>query len=195
LSFYGSWDGWLGFFAPTDAGFSGVYDHDNGQGLVRAHSPGRPHGLKIFGPSTLPPWLWTDDDSNYVEMWSGATTSFDEYATLEAGQIIVWTEYWYPINGTEGFNFANKTAAIRLQSTDSGAEVSLAVSTPVTADLLLFAGDEEVKRWPVNLSPGESLQGSWTRGAEQDGALGLRLLRQGQTLAQTADASGAVIRE
>ncbi len=185
LSFYGNWNGWLGFFAPTDGGFSGVYDHDNQQGLVRAHDSGGPGGLKIFGPSTLPSYIWTDDDSNYVEMWSGATSSFDQYATLEAGDRVDWTEYWYPINETGGFDFANKTAALRLQNTESGAEVALAVSTPTAGELLLYAGNKEVASWPVDMDPGESLQASWTRSAAQDGALGLRLLSGGQTLAQT----------
>lgn len=185
LSFYGNWNGWLGFFAPTNGGFSGVYDHDNQQGLVRAHSSGWPSGLKIFGPSTLPPSLWTDDDSNYVEMWSGATSSFDQYATLEAGQKVDWTEYWYPINGTNGFDFANNTAVLRLQSTESGAEIALAVSTPITGELILYSGNKEVARWMVKIGPGQSLQESWTRSAQQDGPLGLRLLSGGQTLAQT----------
>jgi hypothetical protein len=77
MSWYGNWQSWLGFFAPSVShGFTGVYDHALDQGVVRAYNPGWPAGTKFFGPSTLSPSLWTDDNSNYLELWSGATGSF-----------------------------------------------------------------------------------------------------------------------
>lgn len=185
LSFYGNWDGWLGFFAPTNAGYSGIYGHANGQGLVRAYSSGWPAGLKIFGPSTLSPDLWTDGSTNYVEMWSGATSSFNQYATLDPGQRVDWTEYWYPINDTGGFNFANNQAALLLPGTESGAEVALAVSSRIAGELLLFSGNKEVARWPVDLGPGQSLRVSWDKGAESGEGLGLLLQSGGQVVART----------
>lgn len=65
LSRYENWQGYLGFFNPTTANsFTGLYDHEAGQGIVRAFGADGPIGGKIFAPATLPPWLWTDDDSD-----------------------------------------------------------------------------------------------------------------------------------
>jgi len=175
MSHYGNWDDYLGFFAPKDVGYSGLYDHSNGQGIVRTFSPGWPAGTKFFGPGTLPTYLWTDDSSNYVEMWSGATGSFWDSASLEPGQTVSWSEYWYPVNDLGGYNFANRLAAMRLDDTSGGVEVGLAVSTPIEGKLTLWAGNDSVASWPVNMGPGQALQASWSRPSGQDGALGLRL--------------------
>ena len=172
---YGNWDGYLGFFAPTDGGFSGLYDHSNGQGMVRAFSPGWPAGTKFFAPSMLSPSMWTDDLSNYVELWSGATPSFWDYTSLEPGQTVSWNEHWYPIHGIGGYNFANRQAAMRLSETGSGADVALAVSAPTSGKLTLFAGNMAVSSWPVAMGPGQALQASWSWQSGEDGPLGLRL--------------------
>jgi hypothetical protein len=187
MSRYGNWDGHLGFFAPAlSAGFVGVYDHTTDQGMVRAFTPGWPTGTKFFGPAGLSPTLWTDDGSNYVELWSGATASFWDYATLNPGEGVGWTEHWYPVNGLGGFNAANAAAALRLVDTGGGAEVGVAVSALTIGELALWAGEQRVASWEVTLYPGQAFRASWTRPPEMTGALGLSFTdRSGQVIAQT----------
>ncbi len=185
MSMYGNWNGYLGFFVPAGHGFSGLYDHSNGQGIVRAHAPNWPSGTKFFGPSTLSPSLWTDDNSNYVELWSGATGSFWHSATIEPEQTVTWTEHWYPINGSGGFNYANRLAALNLIDTGNGAEIGIAVSTYFSGDIILWLGEEAVASWPVQMGPSQAFRVNWQRPEGTSGSLGLRLQADdGSTVAQ-----------
>lgn len=187
MSWYSNWQGWLGFFAPgVTQGFVGVYDHAIDQGIVRAYNPGWPAGTKFFGPGTLSPSLWTDDNSNYLELWSGATGSFWAHATLNPGDSFGWTEFWYPIHGMGGIHYANRAAALKLVDTGSGAEVGVAVSGSVTGQVTLWAGGQQVANWPMTIYPGQTFRSSWIRPADMAGALGLRLEEMdGSIVAQT----------
>ena len=187
MSWYGNWGGYLGFFVPSvSAGFVGLYDHNVDQGMVRAFTPGWPTGTKFFGPAGLSPSLWTDGNTTYVELWSGATGSFWAYATLNPGQSVGWAEHWYPVNGLGGYTFANRAAALRLVDTGGGAEVGVAVSAYTQGDVTLWAGGQQVADWPLTIYPGQAFRTSWTRPAGSSGALGLRLANSsGAALAQT----------
>lgn len=187
MSRYGNWQGHLGFFAPAVShGFTAVYDHESGQGLVRAYSPGWPAGTKIFGPAKMEPSYWTDDESNYVELWSGATASFRSNGTLQPGESVSWMEYWYPIHDTGGVDYANRTVALRLQETATGAEMAAATSTAVQGQLLLYAGGQLAAEVALSIVPGQPFHASWTRPAGIAGPLGLELrYTNGTVVAQT----------
>ncbi len=187
MSWYTNWSSYLGFFAPSvSAGFVGVYDHSVDQGMVRSFAPGWPSGTKFFGPAGLSPSLWTDDRSTYIELWSGATASFWDYATLGPGDSIGWSERWYPVHGLGGFNYANEAAALRLTDTGGGAEVSVAVSSSTAGTVSLWAGGQQMESWPLALAPGQAFGASWTRPPDVGGALGLRLANSsGTVIAQT----------
>ncbi len=187
MSRYGNWQGWVGFFAPNVAhGFVGVYDHAIDQGIVRAYNPGWPAGTKFFGPGTLSPGIWTDDGSNYLELWSGATASFWTYATMNSGDSIGWTEFWYPVHGLDGFNYANRSATLKLVDTGHGADVGVAVSGGITGQVSLWVGGQQVTNWPMTIYPGQAFRASWTRPIGLEGALGLRLEQaDGSVVAQT----------
>lgn len=190
MGWYSNWGGYLGFFVPSvSAGFVGLYDHSADQGIVRTFTPGWPTGTKFFGPAGLSPSLWTDDGSNYVELWSGATSSFWSYATLNPGESVGWSERWCPVNGLGGFNYANESAALRLTDTDGGAEIGVAVSALTTGNVTLWAGGQLVENWPVTLYPGQAFRASWTRPPDMGEALGLRLEdSSGAVAAQTGQA-------
>lgn len=187
LSLYSNWNGYLGFFATAVAhGFTGIYDHAVDQGIVRAYNPGWPAGTKLFGPATLSPAYWTDDNSSYIELWSGATGSFWSYATLNPGESFSWTEHWYPVHGLGGFNYANRTAALRLNDNGGSAEIGVAVSGGVSGRIILWAGEQEAATWPVTIYPGQAFRATWTRPSTQTGALGLQLVyNDGTVAAQT----------
>jgi hypothetical protein len=178
LSWYDNWNGWIGFFAPdvTD-GFTGIYDHKWDQGIVRTFDPALVPGHKFFGPDTLGSGLWTDDDSDYVELWgSGVTADFWTYTSLAASEAISWTEKWYPVAGIGGFHKANEHAALRLTDTGHGAEIGVAVTAVTTGTITLYANSSPVQTWPVTLSPGQPFVMEWERPSGLDGPMGLSLL-------------------
>ena len=184
MSWYANWTGYLGFFVPSvTQGFVGVYDYAADQGIVRAFNPGWPAGTKFFGPSTLPPSLWTDDNSNYIELWSGATGSFWSYATLNPGESFSWTERWYPVHGLGGFNYGNQTAVLRLNDNGDNAEIGVAVSGGVTGQIVLWAGGQQAANWPLTIYPGQAFRATWTRPSGMEGALGLQLVYSDGTIA------------
>jgi len=177
MSVYGNWTGYLGFFAPGVAqGFTGIYDPAPDQGVVRVYNPGWPAGTKLFGPGTLPTSLWTDDGSGYVELWSGATSSFWSDATLSPGETFSWTEQWYPVHGLGGLSYANRAAALRLNETGGVVEARVAVPAAFEGRVVLLAGEQVVGEWPVVIYPGQVFRATWSRPAGQPGAARLRLI-------------------
>ena len=165
LSLYGAWQGWLGFFAPNlAAGFTAVYDRDVQQGVVRIITPGWPAGTKIFGPGTLPAWLWTDDDSNYVEFWSGATATFADYATLQPGQTVGWTESWYPVHDLGSISTANVAGALYLAAGGENLTIGAAVIKGEARTLILWQNQSPVQTWELALGPGQTFNTTWASG-------------------------------
>jgi hypothetical protein len=187
LSQYGNWRAHLGVFAPTPtAGFVGLYDRAADQGMVRVFTPGWPAGTKLFCPAGLPPTMWTDDGSHYVELWSGATTSFWDDAMLNPGESVSWTERWYPINGLGGLNDANEAAALRLQGSGGDVEVGVAVTAFTQGALALFIDEAPAAQWELALAPGEAFRANWTASTASPEALGLQLMDEdGRVLMQT----------
>ncbi|MBK8985672.1 MAG: DUF5107 domain-containing protein [Chloroflexi bacterium] len=178
LNQYATWNGWIGFFAPAiQSNYSGVYDHHMNQGLLRIADRVVIPGHKFFGPDTLGPGLWTDDDSTYVEMWSsGVTADFWTYTTLDAGQSVQWTEHWYPVSGIAGLAAANEQGALRLAETWQGVEMAVAVTAVTPSTVQLYVNGNMVQEWPVQLVPGPAWQTVGQRPSGMSGPLGLRLI-------------------
>lgn len=187
MSLYGNWTGYLGFFAPNVAqGFTGVYDAAADQGVVRVFNPGWPAGTKIFGPATLPPSLWTDDGSGYIELWSGATSSFWADATLGPGETFSWTEQWYPLSGLGGLSTANRVAALRLAEAGGVIEAAVAVPAAFSGRAQLLVGEQVAGEWPLAIVPGQVFRATWSRPAGSDGAAVWRLVgSDGAIVAET----------
>ncbi len=177
LSWYDNWNGWIGFFAPNiNDGFTGIYDQGLDQGIVRVFDPAQVPGHKFFGPDTLGSGLWTDDDSDYVEMWSsGVTADFWTYTSLAAGETITWTEKWYPVSGMNGFHKANEYAVLRLTDTGNGADIGVGVTAVTSGTITLWVDGSLAESWPVTLTPGQPFREVWERPFGMDGPLGLRL--------------------
>lgn len=178
LNLYNTWNGWIGFFAPNIlAGYSGIYDHNVNQGLLRVMDTAVVPGHKFFGPATLGSGLWTDDDSTYVEMWSsGVTADFWTYTSLDAGQTAHWTERWYAVSGISGFSAANESGALRLAETWQGVEMEAVVTAVTPGTVQLYVDGLLAEEWPVNLVPGPAWVMLGQRPSGASGPLGLRLV-------------------
>jgi len=187
LGFYETWQNYLGFFVPqVTEGFVALYDEAADQGMVRTFTPGWPAGTKFFGPGTLPSWLWTDDDSTYIELWSGITPTFADMMTLAPGDTVAWTERWYPVHGIGSVTSATVEAAVALLPTESGAEIGCAVTAVTVGTLTLWVQNEAIEAWNIELTPIEAFHTTWTRPEGSEGPLGLTLQDEnGQMLIRT----------
>ncbi len=185
ISRYSTWLGWLGFFVPNISdGFVAVYDQDIGQGVVRIFTPGWPAGTKIFGPGTLPSGLWTDDDSDYIEFWSGVTATFADYATLQPGEEVSWTEYWYPVHDLGGISTANAMGALYLAAGDDVLKIGATVINGEARTLILWQNQSPVETWNFSLGPGQTFYTTWT--PDESNTIGLSLLdSDGNVMVQT----------
>lgn len=189
FNIYGTWDYYLGFFAPNlDAGFTGVYDHTAQQGLVRVFDETQMPGNKFFGPANLEPNLYTIDDSVYVEMWSsGVTPDFWTYVTLDAGQRKSWTERWYPVSQLGTFDMANEFGALRVDEISTGAEIGLQVTAVTSGTLSLLVDGTPTASWPGPFAPEQTVNVGWERPSGVDGPITVQLLdEQDQVLLQFA---------
>jgi hypothetical protein len=158
LSRYGNWDDWLGFFAPEVSDeFVGAYNHDTQLGVVRAFSKQEAPGLKLFAWGLESPCVaeYSDDGSQYFEMWGGPNRTFwpEDDIGLQPGESFGWTEYWYPFVGIGGLDFASREAAFSLSYAHGSLQIGLATSSPREGMLVLQIEGEEVYREKVNVSP------------------------------------------
>ncbi|MDF1512595.1 MAG: DUF5107 domain-containing protein [Anaerolineae bacterium] len=159
LSNYNSWQGWLGFFVPeVSEGFTAVYDHEIEQGIVRIYNPGWPAGTKIFGPGTLPTYLWTDDSSSYIELWSGITPTFADELTIAAGDKTNWAEYWYPVHDLGGVTAANDMGTLFLRPDKGLVHIGAMVTQGTAQSLTLWQNMTQVQAWTFSLLPGQTLR-------------------------------------
>ncbi|MDH4208405.1 MAG: DUF5107 domain-containing protein, partial [Anaerolineae bacterium] len=158
LSWYGNWEDWLGFFVPEpEYSFVGAYNHDTDLGVVRAFSKEEAPGVKLFGWGIGSPFAaeYTDDGSQYFEIWGGPNRTFwpEDDIVLRPGQRSAWTECWYAFQGIGGLDFANREAAISLRHAGGSIQVGLATSSSREGTLLLELGGGEIYRKQITVSP------------------------------------------
>lgn len=160
MSRAGNWQKYLGVFAypviTTD--FMGAYNHQTHVGVVRVFPHQIVRGAKIFSPGDIPAAVWTDDDSRYFELWAGLAPTFWDEVTLAPGQTVRWQEYWYPVNGTGGFAYANERAALNLVLSPSTMQVAAAVTSALEGDMQLWHNDRVIASWNVSLVPGRAFR-------------------------------------
>ena len=158
LSWYRNWEDWLGFFVPEPTyDFVGAYNHDTDLGVVRTFSREEAPGVKLFawGMDSAFAAEYTDDGSQYFEIWGGPTRTFwpEDDVVLQPGQSRTWTEYWFPFQGTGGLDFANREAAISLHYEGGSMKVGLASSCGRQGALALEIGGEEIYSEQITVSP------------------------------------------
>lgn len=164
LSFYSNWDDYLGVFLDSpQANFMGAYDHAGELGIARVFSPGQVGGAKLFafGPNFTQRNVYTDDGSDYFELWGGLPRTFfqNDNVTLAAGESREWEEYWVPFANTGGLSAATRDAVLGLSVRVGQANVGAAATNQGTRGALVLQRDGvEIKRWDLALEPGNAFR-------------------------------------
>jgi hypothetical protein len=140
-----------------------LYSPRADQGFVRSFPPGIARGLKLFAPGSLPTWVWTSDDSSYVELWGGLTTNFSENATLQPGSSFAWSENWYPVHGIGNFVWANKDVALSVNETSDSVTVGLYTTSAQALTMTLFVNGQQAARWDAATAAPGTWSASWAR--------------------------------
>jgi len=148
LSRYANWRQWLGVFVQQPGqNFVGAYNHATGLGVARVFPSQVTPGVKLFafGSDFSDRGHYTDDGSQYFELWGGPNGSFwpKDDVLLPAGGEITWEETWHPFAGIGGLTYANKVIALHLERLESQVDLGLSVSTPVQGWIRLLVGEEE----------------------------------------------------
>lgn len=180
MSWYGNWVGHLGLFIPQPSqDFVGAYNHESDLGVARIFPHQEAPGVKLFAMGSGFPYTdtYTDDGSQYFEIWGGATPTFWEYATLGPGEAKEWVEYWYPFWGTGGLDFANERAALNLEAREGVVVLGVATTSLERGTISLLLDGQEIHREAVTISPAQPYRREIPIGAP--GLFILRLLGPG----------------
>jgi Domain of unknown function (DUF5107) len=188
LSRYTNWEDYLGVFAADlTQPFVGAYNQDAALGIARVFPPLQVPGVKLFafGPKFCCRSEFSDDGSDYFELWGGLPRTFfpSDDVTLGPGETRMWDEYWVPFARTGGLSAATRDAVLFVANDNGSARVSAYSAVSRAATLVLLQDGSEVKRWPVMLAPGVPYSATAPVGA---GHLQLRLLAaDGSTIAES----------
>lgn len=127
LAYPSTWNGYVGLFAARPTPFIGLYDPQADAGIVATSSTGFA-GAKVFAfSSNFDRRLFTDDGSDYAELWCGAQPTFWDDPLLGAGEQRVITADWILLQGLGDLAAASDHGAIGVQRrADGGLTVSVA---------------------------------------------------------------------
>ena len=159
LQVYDQWANYLGFFIPYMATpFMGAYNPTADLGVVRLIEPGTVPGNKLFAfGASFPDRSYTDDGSQYFEIWGGANAGFwpEDDILVPPGGELGWQERWWPLAGLGGLTWANDNAAIHLTQAGDTYTLSALVSQPTQGRLIILSGGTTVLSEPFSAEPAE----------------------------------------
>ncbi|MBI4674698.1 MAG: DUF5107 domain-containing protein [Chloroflexi bacterium] len=168
LRWYANWDNYLGVFAANPhapelaQAFVGAYNYENRLGIARIFSPQQTPGVKLFawGPNFCCRDRFTDDDSEYLELWGGMTRTFfpDDDVTLQPGEMRAWTEYILPLPDTNGVSAATSDFAMTVQTQPDRVILTAYAAARRDAVLVLKHDAREIKRWSISFQPAQHFQ-------------------------------------
>lgn len=156
MSSYANWRDWLGFFAPNlSAPYTAVYDEAAALGMVRVYPPEVVRGNKLFGFGLGfgDGRVYTDDGSQYVEMWSGLSPTFWDDVTLGPGETVSWGETWYAIAKTGGLSTAGAEGALSVSRDGEGLHVSISPIGERRWTLRVLQGERVIATRAVAVRP------------------------------------------
>ena len=164
LQDYSQWANYLGFFVPDLAApFMGAYNPNNDLGVARLVAPGTVPGNKLFAFSLNFPYRdYTDDDSQYFEMWGGINRGFwpEDDVKVAPNEVVGWQERWWPLARLGGLTWANDQLAIHLISTDNDTTLAALVARPLSGTVTVQSGETMLLHEPFAAGPAQPLR--WT---------------------------------
>ncbi len=111
------------FSRNVQAQFFGCYADDTDEGVVNVADHRQVRGRKYFTWGNSDDGLiWqdilSDNAGPYIEIQSGPFETQSIFKLMEPHQVMRWSESWYGIRGTGGFEFANDDVAMNLRRVD-----------------------------------------------------------------------------
>lgn len=118
-----------------DQDFFGSYDDGVDRGIVAFANHHQVPGKKAWtwgqgGYGKMHQMDLTDDDGPYNEVQTGPLLTQGEVGRLEPSEAVEWQEWWYPVHGIGGFDFASRDVAVN-PSVEGGALKLKMISTAV----------------------------------------------------------------
>lgn len=154
--------------------FFGGYWHDDDFGTVHYSPYDEKPGKKI--------WVWglsrqgmiwedllTDTDGQYVELQSGrlfnqaapsSTQTPFKHRGFRPGVVEDWTEYWFPVSGTKGFNIATPHAVGNFSVENEEIRMTLYGVQEIDDTIKVMDGSNALFSQSVSLKPTETWSGS-----------------------------------
>lgn len=182
LSRYGNWRNWLGVFVPdVQQDYVGAYSHDTDLGIVRLFPHQTVPGLKLFAfGSGFPARVeYTDDGSEYWELWGGPCRTFwpEDDFTLQAHQTLQWSEIWMPFRGIGGLDQASNELAVKSNVRDGLASIGIASARALDVRVTLRWNDQALAEQHGHATPDMplELQVPLPKEASLTGALSLQV--------------------
>ncbi len=144
--------------------FFGVYYPEQDFGLVHVADVHQSFGKKFFTWGTAEHGqMWSaalsDDDGPYCEIQSGRFVDQQTWRMLPPHHRAHWLEWWYPVSGAGGFNWASKEVAIKLARQEAKVECTAIVTSPMPlARAIIMAEGRILKEVVTDLAPERPLR-------------------------------------
>lgn len=176
------------FAYECDQDFFGSYDYDVDHGVVayanhfdlpgkKAWTWGRAdEGVRAMG--TL-----TDDGSFYNEVQTGPLRTQADYGLLQPHQTVEWQEWWYPVHGIGGYEFATRDVAVNALMLQDVGDLSVRVigtGTWENAEIRVVRDGRDTARKQLSISPKQPTTVSFSGMVSP---VGIEIAAGGRTLA------------
>ena len=111
--------------------------------MVRTFPPKKAPGAKLFGFGLGfgDSRSYTDDGSQYVEMWGGWTPTFWDYGTIGPRGTVEWQETWYVLSKGGGPSIATSRASLHVER--QGLSLQITVASPMDSHWTLAVSRQE----------------------------------------------------
>ena len=164
ISLYKSHVLWNDIFTlGVNESFFGAWYPSWNSGVVSIGDPRETPGKKFFTWGTAESGLvWADILSDacgpYCEVQGGRFTTQGIWQFIAAGVTEHWKQHWWSAHGTDGFDWANLDAAVKLRAHGCRLDIGVCVTRRIEgANVMILDGDETVWEWGGTLAPGAPL--------------------------------------